>query len=81
MLLSKASGKLTSIYGTGDPLIPQADRTSIKDALSKEDPTQSRLSCVEIEDADHGFMCEQQAIINPNASAIGWKLLMNELTF
>ena len=80
-LLSKTSGKLTCIYGTGDPLIPQADRTSIKDALSKEDPSQSRLSYREIEDADHGFMCEQRASFNPNASAIGWKLLMNELTF
>ena len=80
-LFSKTSGKLTCICGTGDPLIQQADRISIKDALSKEDPSQSRLSYVEIEDADHGFMCEQRASFNPNASAIGWKLLMNELTF
>ena len=80
-LLSKTSGKLTCICGTGDPLIPQADRISIKDALKKKDPSQSRLSYVEIEDADHGFMCEQRASFNPNASAFGWKLLMSELSF
>ena len=36
---------------------------------------------MEIEDADHGFMCEQRASFNPNASALGWKLLMSELSF
>ena len=80
-LFSKTSGKLTCIYGPGDPLILRADLTSIKNALSKGDPSQSRLSYVEIEDADNGFMFEQRASFNPNASAIGLKLLMNELTF
>ena len=80
-LLGKTSGKLTCICGTVDPLIPQSDRTSIKEALSKEDPSQSRFSYVEIEDADHGFMCEQRTSFNPNASALGWKLLMSELSF
>ena len=80
-LLSKTSGKLTCICATGDPLIPQTDRTSIKDAISKEDPSQSRLSYVEIDDAGHGFMCEQRASFNPNASVLGWKLLMSELSF
>ena len=77
-IFGQNSGKLTCI---GDPLIPEADRTSIKDALKKEDPSQIRLSYVEIEYADHGFMCEQRASFNPNASALGWKLLMNELSF
>tara|TARA_E500000331_G_scaffold80589_1_gene76118 strand:- start:112 stop:231 length:120 start_codon:yes stop_codon:yes gene_type:complete len=36
------------------------------------------LSYVEIEDADHGFMCEQRASFSPNASTLGWQLLMNE---
>ena len=80
-LLSKTSGKLTCICGTGDLLIPKADRTSIKEALNKEDPSQSRFNYLEIEDADHGFMCEQRASFNPNASALAWKLLMSELTF
>ena len=79
--LSKTSGKLTCICGTNDPLIPQPDRTSIQEALSKENPSQNRLSYVEIEDADHGFRCEQRASFNPNASALGWKLLMGELSF
>jgi len=77
-LLSQTSGKLTCICGTGDPLIPEADRTSIQQALREEDPSEIRLSYVEIEDADHGFMCEQRASFNPNASTLGWQLLMNE---
>ena len=80
-LLSSTSGKLTCICGTSDPLIPEADRASIQQALSKEDPSESRLSYVEIKDADHGFMCEQRASFNPNASNFGWQLLMNELSF
>ena len=78
-LLSNTSGKLTCICGTGDPLITQMHRTSIKEALRKEDPSQSRLSYVEIEDADHGFMCEQRASFNPNASILGWQLLLEDL--
>ena len=80
-LLSSTSGKLTCICGTSDPLIPEADRASIQQALRKEDPSESRLSYVEIKDADHGFMCEQRASFNPNASNFGWQLLMNELSF
>ena len=80
-LLSQISGKLTCICGTGDPLITEADRTSIQEALSKADPSEVRLSYVEIEDADHGFMCEQRTSFNPNASVLGWKLLMSELSF
>ena len=78
-LLSKTSGRLTCICGTSDPLIPEADRTSIQEALSKADPSEVRLSYVEIEDADHGFMCEQRASFTPNASTLGWQLIMNEL--
>ena len=77
-LLSQTSGKLTCICGNVDPLIPEADRTSIQQALKEEDPSEIRLSYVEIEDADHGFMCEQRASFNPNASTLGWQLLMNE---
>ena len=80
-LLSKTSGRLTCICGTSDPLIPEADRTSIQEALINTDPSGVRLSYVEIEDADHGFMCEQRASFNPNASVLGWKLLMSELSF
>tara|TARA_B100000965_G_C19095571_1_gene542540 strand:- start:147 stop:338 length:192 start_codon:yes stop_codon:yes gene_type:complete len=42
---------------------------------------QSRFSYVEIEDADHGFMYKQRASFKPSASALGLKLLMNELSF
>ncbi len=76
-LLSQTSGKLTCICGTGDPLIPEADRTSIQLALREADPFEVRLSYLEIEDADHGFMCEQRASFSPNASTIGWQLIMN----
>ena len=78
-LLSNTSGKLTCIYGTGDPLIPEADRISIQQALREEDPSEIRLRYIEIEEADHGFMCEQRASFSPNASKLGWQLLMNEL--
>ena len=77
-LLSKTSGKLTCICGTGDPLIPEADRISIQQALKEADSSEVRLSYVEIEDANHGFMCEQRGSFNPNASSLGWQLLMNE---
>ena len=77
-LLRNTSGELTCICGTGDPLIPEADRTSIQEALIKADPSEVRLSYIEIEDADHGFMCEQRASFSPNASTLGWQLLMNE---
>ena len=76
-LLSQTSGKLTCICGTGDPLIPEADRISIQQALKEADSSEVRLSYVEIEDADHGFMCEQRGSFNPNASILGWQLLMN----
>ena len=75
-LLSNTSGQLTCIYGTDDPLIPEADRTSIQEALSKADPSEVRLSYVEIGDADHGFMCEQRASFNPNAYF--WLAIINE---
>jgi carboxymethylenebutenolidase len=61
-------------------LIPQTDQAAIKNALKKEDPNGSRMSYVEIEDADHGFMCEQRGSFNPKASTLGWQLLMNELS-
>ena len=65
----------------GDSLIPQSDSQLIKNDLEKEDPSLSRLSYVETEDADHGFMCEQRASFNPNSFTHGWQLLMNELSF
>ena len=71
-LLSNTSGKLTCICGTCDPLISEADLTSIQQALREEDPSEIRLSNVEIEDADHGFMCEQGANFNPMASRLSW---------
>ncbi len=57
-LLSSISGKLICIFGTADPLITLSERTAIKNALFEEDPSQERFNYLEIDDADHGFMCE-----------------------
>jgi len=79
-LLSNISGKFICICGNADPLIPLVDRTAIKNALIKEDPSQNRLSYLEIDDADHGFMCEERASFDLNASNVCWQLLMKELS-
>ena len=79
-LLCQTSGKLICICGLSDHLIPQADQTAIKDALEKENPIEGRLIYVEIEEADHGFMCEQRATLSPKASTQCWQFLMNELS-
>ena len=45
------------------------------------DPLAERFSYVEIENADHGFMCEERESFNKDASLIGWNLLMKELNY
>ncbi len=78
-LLPNISGKLTCLCGTADPLIPASDREAIKEALKRENPDSKRLSYIEIDEADHGFMCEQRSSFNPKASELGWQLLLAEL--
>ncbi len=78
-LLPAVSGELTCLCGTADPLIPESERTAIKEALKKEDPDGERLTYIEIEAADHGFMCEQRSSFNAEASEIGWGLLLEKL--
>ena len=77
-LLEKVSGKLNFICGTSDDLIPLRDRLEIKKRFKKLDPFGKRFSYVEIERADHGFMCEERDSFDKNASLIGWNLLMKE---
>ncbi len=78
-LLPTVSGELTCLCGTSDPLIPLSDRTSIQEALRKEDPEGSRMTYIEVESADHGFMCEQRSSFNAEASELGWGLLLKKL--
>ncbi len=78
-LLPTVSGELTCLCGTSDPLIPLSDRTSIQEALRKEDPEGSRMTYIEVESADHGFMCEQRSSFNAEASELGWGLLLEKL--
>ena len=78
-LLPTVSGELTCLCGTSDPLIPLSDRTSIQEALRKEDPEGSRMTYIEVQSADHGFMCEQRASFNAKASELGWGLLLEKL--
>ena len=77
-LLEKVSGKLNFICGTSDDLIPLRDRLEIKKRFKKLDPFGKRFSYVEIERADHGFMCEERDSFDKAASLIGWNLLMKE---
>ena len=77
-LLEKVSGKLSFICGTSDDLIPLQDRLEIKKRFKKLDPFGKRFSYVEIERADHGFMCEERNSFDKAASLIGWNLLMKE---
>ncbi len=77
-LLEKISGKLNFICGSSDDLIPLQDRLEIKKRFKKLDPFGKRFSYVEIESADHGFMCEERDSFNEAASLIGWNLLMKE---
>ena len=77
-LLEKVSGKLNFICGSSDDLIPLQDRLEIKKRFKKLDPFGERFSYVEIERADHGFMCEERDSFDKAASLIGWNLLMKE---
>jgi carboxymethylenebutenolidase len=75
-LLLEIKARLTCVFGTADPLIPDEDRQTIGVALNKVDPAGQRLRVVECAGADHGFMCEARASFNPQASAQGWRLLL-----
>ena len=78
-LLPNISGKLTCLCGTADPLIPTSDREAIQESLTRENPEGTRLSYIEIDGADHGFMCEQRQSFNSEASEFGWSLLLEKL--
>ena len=78
-LLPEVKGRLTCVCGTQDPLIPVEDRAAIQAALSFENPSEERLRYVEVEGADHGFMCEARSNYNPVAAARGWELLLKDL--
>ncbi len=78
-LLPNISGKLTCLCGTADPLIPASDREAIQESLKRENPDGKQLSYIEIDGADHGFMCEQRQSFNSEASEFGWNLLLEKL--
>ena len=77
-LLEKVSGKLNFICGSADDLIPLKDRIEIKKRFKKLDPSEERFCFIEIDGADHGFMCEERESFDKDASLIGWNLLMKE---
>ena len=78
-LLPQIQARLTCVFGTADPLIPAEDRQAIASSLRKTDPAGERLRCVNYDGADHGFMCEARSSFNPEASAQGWRLLLEGL--
>ena len=75
-LLPQVSGALTCICGTADPLIPADHRSAIREGLHAVDPDGERLRYIEMQGADHGFMYEERSSFNPEASAQGWRLLL-----
>jgi len=77
-LLEKVSGKLYFICGSSDDLIPLKDRLEIKKRFKELDPLNKKFNFIEIQGADHGFMCEERDSFNKAASLIGWNLLMKE---
>mgnify|MGYP002042730300 FL=1 len=78
-LLPSIQGQLTCLCGTADPLIPAEDRAAIQAALQESDPEGDRLRYVELEGADHGFMCDARSSYNPEAARFGWQLLERSL--
>ncbi len=46
--------------------------------LKKLDPFGKRFSYVEIESANHGFMCEERDSFDKASTLISWNLLMKE---
>ena len=77
-LLEKVSGKLNFICGSSDDLIPIEDRLKIKKRFKKVDPLEDKFFYVEVEGANHGFMCDERETFDKDASLIGWNLLMKE---
>ena len=75
-LLPQVSGQLTCVCGSADPLIPEEDRTTIRSALAAADPSGKRMSYIEIDGVDHGFMCEARGSFDADASALGWQLML-----
>ena len=75
-LLPQVSGKLTCVCGSADPLIPEQDRAAIRSALAGAALSGERLSYIEINGVDHGFMCEARGSFNADASALGWQLML-----
>ena len=75
-LLPQVSGQLTCVCGSADPLIPEQDRSAIRSALAAADPSGERLSYIEIDGVDHGFMCEARDSFDAEASALGWQLML-----
>ena len=67
------------LFRSSDDLIPLEDRLEIKKRFKKVDPFEERFIYVEIEGADHGFMCEERESFDKAASLIGWNLLIKEL--
>ena len=77
--LGQVRGRVMALCGTADPLIPAEDRAALQSAFSEADPSGERLRCLSLDGADHGFMCEARGSFHPQASAQGWRLLLEAL--
>ena len=75
-LLPHVTGQLICLCGRADPLFTEQDRNAISSALTATDPSGERFRYVEIDGADHDFMCEARESFNAEASALGWRLML-----
>ena len=70
-LLTQIQGRLTCICGIADPLIREDDWRVIESSLKNNSEMHHRFRYLELNCADHGFMCEASSSFNPEASCQG----------
>ena len=56
----------------------EEDRAAIQAGLKACDPSGERLRYIEVNGADHGFMCEARASFDAEASKLGWRFLLSD---
>jgi carboxymethylenebutenolidase len=67
-------GQLWCFCGDQDPLMPPEELTAIEQALAAVPAGRHRF--VLAPDAGHGYMCEARGDFHPEASAAGWKAML-----
>lgn len=63
-------GKILCLFGKQDPMIPQEQVQTIRQALEQH---HVRHEIIVYDDATHGFFCDQRGSYNPKAAADAWE--------